>query len=235
VIRNRGPRWNLSCGLRQQEAWDAHADFIDALVSDGVIESAGPLTEGSAMIVLRAESQAAAQALLAADPWVELGLFVDDEPLEWTVLTRQDVGYQLVVDAIDPSEMATFWSAALGYELQQPPPGFDGWGANWRSVGVPEDECNDGYDSIVDPRRVRPRIWFQRVPEAKSIKNRLHIDISVGGGRGVPIAIRAERIETEAARLAALGASRVGALVEDGVDHYAVAMRDPEGNEFDIN
>jgi len=73
------------------------------------------------------------------------------------------------------------------------------------------------------------------VPEGKTIKNRLHLDISVSGGRAVPIETRQQRVDAEARRLAALGATIVGVLHEEGVDHYAVAMKDPEGNEFDIN
>ena len=73
------------------------------------------------------------------------------------------------------------------------------------------------------------------VPEKKTLKNRLHLDITVGGGRANPIETRRRLVDAEAQRLAALGATLVRVIGEDGVDHYAVAMRDPEGNEFDIN
>jgi hypothetical protein len=46
---------------------------------------------------------------------------------------------------------------------------------------------------------------------------------------------RRKRVDAEASRLAALGATNTGALSEEGLDHYAVGMQDPEGNEFDIN
>jgi hypothetical protein len=73
------------------------------------------------------------------------------------------------------------------------------------------------------------------VPERKVIKNRWHIDIGVSGGRAVPIETRKHRVDAEAARLVDLGA-RFGRVLEtEGLDHYAVAMQDPEGNEFDIN
>ena len=87
----------------------------------------------------------------------------------------------------------------------------------------------------VDPAGRGPRIWFQVVPERKAAKNRLHLDISVGGGRAVPIETRRRRVDAAAARLAGLGARLVRALDCDGLDHYGVAMKDPEGNEFDIN
>ena len=80
-----------------------------------------------------------------------------------------------------------------------------------------------------------PRIWFQIVPETKSIKNRIHIDVDASGGRGAPLETRRQRVEAEAARLVSLGATGLDRIVEEGLDHHAVALTDPEGNEFDIN
>jgi hypothetical protein len=73
------------------------------------------------------------------------------------------------------------------------------------------------------------------VPDSKTITNRLHLDIHASGDRELPLAIRKERVDTEAKRLSDLGATLIDAFSEEGVDHYAVAMKDPEGNEFDIN
>jgi hypothetical protein len=73
------------------------------------------------------------------------------------------------------------------------------------------------------------------VPERKAAKNRLHLDISVSGGRAVPIETRRQRVDAEAARLAGLGAEFAGVLNTEDLDHYAAAMKDPECNEFDIN
>jgi hypothetical protein len=86
--------------------------------------------------------------------------------------------------------------------------------------------------AIVDPDGVGPRIWFQPVPEGKVVKNRLHLDLDVGGGRGAPLAARRDRVDAEADRLVAAGATRFRVLSEEGVDHYGVVMQDPEGNEF---
>ena len=144
------------------------------------------------------------------------------------------VGYQMVIDCADPERLARFWAAALGYEVEPPPPGFDTWDDYWRDVGVPEDELGIGFDSIVDPAGHGPRIWFQIVPETKTVKNRIHLDIHASGGRTVPLETRRHRVDAEAARLAELGATLVRVLSQDGLDHYAVAMTDPEGNEFDI-
>jgi catechol 2,3-dioxygenase-like lactoylglutathione lyase family enzyme len=146
------------------------------------------------------------------------------------------VRFQIVVDCADPAKLARFWADALGYRLEDPPAGFATWREYWLSVGVPEDEAGDGgSDCIVDPDGAGPRIWFQQVPEAKAVKNRLHFDIGAGGGRGVPLEVRRERVDAAADRLAAAGAARVRVLSQEGVDHYAVAMLDPEGNEFDVN
>jgi len=95
-------------------------------------------------------------------------------------------------------------------------------------------------DRIMDPSGAGPRIWFHVVPEPKICKNRLHFDIDAsashaGGISHVPFEVRKERVEAEAARLVGLGATRLETLYEEGIDHYAVAMQDPEGNEFDIH
>jgi Glyoxalase-like domain len=145
------------------------------------------------------------------------------------------VSYQLVIDCTSPERLAPFWAEALHYVIARPPPGFGSWDDFYRSVGVPEDELGRGSDVIEDPNGEGPRIWFQIVPEKKSIKNRIHIDVDASGGRGPSLETRRERVEAEAARLVALGATRLHTLVEEGMDHYAVGMTDPEGNEFDIN
>jgi hypothetical protein len=67
--------------------------------------------------------------------------------------------------------------------------GFQSWNAYWRSVGVSEadlDDARDAADSLVDPQGSGPRIWFQRVPEPKVVKNRLHLDLQVSGGPRCP-------------------------------------------------
>ena len=143
--------------------------------------------------------------------------------------------FQLVIDCADADRLARFWAAALNYELEPPPAGSATWDDYWREAGVPEEELGIGADSIIDPAGAGPRIRFQVVPEAKVVKNRFHLDICASGGRSVPVATRKERVDAEARRLAGLGAATVRVLQQEGLDHYAVAMEDPEGNEFDIN
>lgn len=144
------------------------------------------------------------------------------------------VSYQLVIDCTSPEPLARFWAEALHYVIEPPPPDFDSWDDFYRSVGVPEAELGTGPDSIVDPNGEGPRIWFQVVPEKKTLKNRIHIDVNASGGRGASLEVRRERVEAEATRLEALGATRLDTTADEGLDHYAVAMADPEGNEFDV-
>ena len=147
------------------------------------------------------------------------------------------VSYQLVIDCANPERMARFWAGALRYEPEPPPDGFGTWREYRRSIGVPEDEPGegDGDDSIVDPEGRGPRIWFQQVPEGKVVKNRFHLDVLVGGKRGeTPLEIRKARVDAEVERLVQAGASVVRVHAQPGTDHYAVAMLDPEGNEFDV-
>lgn len=142
--------------------------------------------------------------------------------------------YQIVVDCTSSEPLARFWAEALHYVIAPAPPGFTSWDDWYRWVGVPEDELGVGADRIEDPNGQGPRIWFQVVPEKKSIKNRIHIDVDASGGRGWPIEARREQVEAKAARLVSLGATRLHTIDDEGLDHYAVALLDPEGNEFDI-
>lgn len=66
-------------------------------------------------------------------------------------------------------------------------------------------------------------------------KNHLHFDHRVSGGLEVPFSLRKERVESEVRRLTGFGATRSDTLEKGGVEHYAVAMADPEGNELDGN
>jgi len=145
------------------------------------------------------------------------------------------VRYQLVIDCADPDRLARFWAAALGYELAPPPAGFAAWDDFYRSIGVPEEELTGGADRISDPHGGGPAIWFQVVSDPKAVKNRLHIDIHASGDRTDPIETRKKRVDAEAARLVGLGATLTVVMEQEGLDHYAVGMKDPEGNEFDIN
>ena len=141
------------------------------------------------------------------------------------------IGFQVVIDCADPARLADFWALALGYKNQDPPPGYATWPDFLAAQGVPEEEWNSA-NAVVDPAGNGPRLYFQRVPEPKTVKNRVHLDVNVGGGHAVPEVERRQRVDDHAARLVEAGAIRVGAHEERG--EYWVTMRDPEGNEFDL-
>lgn len=145
------------------------------------------------------------------------------------------VRYQLVIDCADPDRLAHFWAAALGYQLAPPPTGFATWPDFYRNLGLPEEALPRGADRISDPQGGGPAIWFQPVANAKTVKNRLHIDVHASGDRADPIETRKKRVDAEADRLVGLGATITVVMSPEGIDHYAVGMKDPEGNEFDIN
>ena len=145
---------------------------------------------------------------------------------------------QVVIDCADPAALVRFWAVALGYVPEPPPEGFADWTGYYLSIGVPPDELDpqgDNCDRLVDPAGVGPRMWFQVVPERKSVKNRVHLDIAVSGGREVPFETRKERIDAKHAELLAAGGTTVHAHDQDVGGHYAVTMQDPEGNEFCIH
>ena len=139
-------------------------------------------------------------------------------------------GIQIVIDCADPDRLARFWADALHYKLQDPPEGFGSWEDFLRAQGVPESDFGKA-SAVVDPDGVLPRIYFQRVPEGKVAKNRVHLDLNVGGGGAAGLQENQRRVDAEVERLEAIGATvfRPGS-VEDG--EYWVVMQDPEGNEF---
>jgi hypothetical protein len=122
------------------------------------------------------------------------------------------IHWTLGCDAADPHRIAAFWADALGYVTE---PGYDD---------------PDGA-SLVDPAGVGPAISFLRVPETKTAKNRMHIDIRVAGEPPWDMAEREQLIRAKTAELVGAGATNVR---EDfyGADLGHIVMLDPEGNEF---
>ena len=120
--------------------------------------------------------------------------------------------WTLGCDAADPHRIAAFWASALGY------------------VAEPGYEDPDGA-SIIDPDGRGPAIGFGRVPEGKTAKNRMHIDIRVAGEPPWDMAEREQLIRAKAAELATAGATKV--REESYSEHLGhIVMLDPEGNEF---
>jgi Glyoxalase-like domain len=137
--------------------------------------------------------------------------------------------FQVTFDSADPGAHASFWAEALHYVLQPPPPGFASWDAALDAWGVPADQRND-RSAIIDPAGVGPRVFFHRVPEPKTAKNRVHLDVRAAVGLAGEDRIAA--LEAECERLVGLGASRVQRFDADAASAGHIVMRDPEGNEF---
>jgi hypothetical protein len=110
----------------------------------------------------------------------------------------------LCVDSAEPRKIASFWEAALGWR---------------RTFDEPDQVCLEPPAGSPEDGLV-PDLLFLRVPEAKTVKNRLHLDL------------RPTDQAAEVARLEALGARRVD--VGQGTEVSWVVMADPEGNEFDV-
>jgi Glyoxalase-like domain len=135
---------------------------------------------------------------------------------------------QVTFDCADPRSLSLFWNTTLGYEFPAPPPGFASWDAF--SETLPPEHRNSASASE-DPNGVGPRLFFQRVPEGKSVKNRVHLDVRAAPG--IEGAERMAALEAEADRLVALGATRVRRHEPaPPLSHGFIVMQDPEGNEF---
>ncbi|UQX90150.1 hypothetical protein M6D93_09165 [Jatrophihabitans telluris] len=135
--------------------------------------------------------------------------------------------FQVSMDCHDTAVMTRFWSLALNYVAQPPPPGFADWDAFADEYGIPVEE-RSGFGSVVDPAGEGPRLFFHAVPEDKVVKNRVHLDVNVG--RRLEDDERAAAVRAHAERLVAAGAAIVAERWDAG-SRWTV-MTDPEGNEF---
>lgn len=119
--------------------------------------------------------------------------------------------FQVTFDCAEPVRVARFWAETLGYRA--------------------EHDEQGGWAAASDPTGAGPRLYFQRVPEGKVVKNRVHLDVRVG--TGLVGEERLAALEAECARLLPLGAERVR-LLYDGTDS-CIVMQDIEGNEFCVD
>ena len=119
--------------------------------------------------------------------------------------------FQVTFDCAEPVRVARFWAETLGYRAEY-------------------DDDQGGCAAALDPTGAGARLYFQRVPEGKVVKNRLHLDIRVG--TGLVGDERVAALDAECSRLVALGASRVRLLVADEENESCLVMQDVEGNEF---
>ncbi len=137
----------------------------------------------------------------------------------------------ITFDAHRPLDQATFWAALLGYRLPDPPPGFDSWDAWADHQNIPAEE-RDAIAAIEDPDGVGPRLLFLKVPEDKTVKNRVHLDVHSRSERTGGMAEQQAAVAAEVTRVAALGATEGQSFEEFGA--FWTVMTDPEGNEFCI-
>ncbi|MFE0019744.1 VOC family protein [Amycolatopsis sp. NPDC059021] len=134
---------------------------------------------------------------------------------------------QVTFDCAEPERVARFWCEVLGYVVPPPPEGFATWNDYERSL--PPERQGAGF-VCMDPEGVGPRLYFQRVPEGKVVKNRVHLDVRVG--TGLVGEERVAALEAECTRLVALGAVRLHLLRADEYNESCLVMQDVEGNEF---
>lgn len=138
--------------------------------------------------------------------------------------------FQVTFDCANPERLAKFWSDALGYVLQPPPEGFNSWDEFAEANQIPKEKRGD-IAAIIDPAGSGPRVLFLRVPEGKTVKNRVHLDVNVSTSGSDPEAGKTE-VRSVAERLTELGATRLNEV--DGRNDFWIVMQDPEGNEFCI-
>ena len=135
---------------------------------------------------------------------------------------------QVTFDCADPGALAAFWAQALGGVIPPPPGGFSTWDDFLEARGVPPERRNDA-SAVEDPEGRTPRIFFQRVPEGKVVKNRVHLDVRAAPG--LEGDERMAALEAAAADLVGIGATRVSRFEPDALSAGHVVMQDPEGNE----
>ncbi|MEU9294643.1 VOC family protein [Streptomyces sp. NPDC048266] len=135
--------------------------------------------------------------------------------------------FQVTFDCAEPERVARFWCEVLGYVAPPPPEGFATWDDYNGSLPAGD---RGAWFACSDPTGVGPRLYFQRVPEGKAVKNRVHLDVRVA--TGLVGEERVAALEAECARLVALGAVRVQLLLADENNESCLAMQDVEGNEF---
>jgi Glyoxalase-like domain len=132
---------------------------------------------------------------------------------------------QVTFDCADPHAQATFWSLVFGSAVEDHSALVDQLIADGRmpaadAIVVNGHSAFRDVAALRDPAGVEPRLFFQRVPEGKNAKNRVHLDIHVD----------ADQKTAEVERLIGLGAQLIGTHSDRGPTTYV--MRDPEGNEF---
>ena len=140
--------------------------------------------------------------------------------------------FQIVVDSVDPHSQADWWAEALGWVVEPSNEDFIRQMVEQGHATEADTKTHKGvlvwregqainHPDVPEDGGVRRRILFQTVPEAKTVKNRLHFDVRVGQ----------DNVDAEVKRLTAMGATYLH-RGQQGPVHWWVTMADPEGNEF---
>ena len=128
-----------------------------------------------------------------------------------------------------------FWAAALGWTGTPPSTPDTPW---WRHYRRRLGDAEAFTDRLFDPKGLRPPLWFQQVPEAKSGKNRLHLDLyPTDRDPSLTLEQRVALVDATVDELVALGATVRHRERDDdpGDPSYFVTLADPEGNEFCVS
>ena len=134
--------------------------------------------------------------------------------------------FQVTIDSRAPHDLADWWAEALGWQVEQQDEAFIRRMVESGAASEADTTTHRGAlvwkvgTGLTSPDPGRPRVLFQAVPEAKTVKNRVRLDVRVG----------AERREAEAARLIGLGATELWRAAQGPYEW--VTLADPEGNEF---
>ena len=136
---------------------------------------------------------------------------------------------QVVIDSSAPHDLAGWWAEAIGWQVE---PQDEAFIRRMIEAGAASEEDTIRHRgalvwregaAITSPDPGRPRVLFQQVPEAKTVKNRLHLDVRVGP----------DRREAEVSRLLELGATELWRGSQG--PHEWATLADPEGNEFCVS
>jgi hypothetical protein len=134
--------------------------------------------------------------------------------------------FQVTIDCADPHTLADWWAEALGWQVEPSDEAFIRRTVEAGQATEADTTTHRGRlvwrtgEAITSPDPGRPRVLFQLVPEPKTVKNRVHLDLHVG----------AERREAEVARLVGMGATELHRASQG--PYVWATLADPEGNEF---
>ena len=137
--------------------------------------------------------------------------------------------FQVTIDSRAPHDLADWWAEVLGWEVEEQDEAFIRRMVESGAASEADTTTHRGAlvwkvgTGLTSPDPGRPRVLFMQVPEAKTVKNRLHLDLRVGE----------ERQAEEVARLTGMGATELWRGRQG--PHGWVTMADPEGNEFCVS